>query len=407
MISRVAVLGNEFVRQGNEFPTISLTFGEKDQQVSWRCRKINDNHGELEANRFNAAVFVRIDASHCSNKPMARNEQLIRQHKILQILERVRFGKTIEEIQAEVVDELGLSSIHVRTLKRDLEALQAAGIDVDCHDSPRGKVWKLGPLAKTATKISFSATELISLSLGRQLMFPLAGTPFWQGIESFWNKIQEEVPETVLTHYEKFRKTLSVLGMPAKSYEKQHGIIKTINRAIVEHRLVEIEYESPAKPKRMRMIEPHRIVLFQSSLYVIATDCEDEDMETKVRSFKVDRMSKALITDKYFKPPSDEDIDQFVGNTMQMFVRKKTNQTYVIRVNPKAARWVLEDPLHAEQQVKQLDDGSIELTVEAVHDMEIIPRVLSMGDNAEIVSPKQARQEIAKIIKQMSGMYDG
>lgn len=338
---------------------------------------------------------------------MARNEQLIRQHKILQVLERVRFGKTLEEIQADVVDELGLSSIHVRTLKRDLEALQAAGIDVASHDSPRGKIWKLGPLAKTTTKISFSATELISLSLGRQLMFPLAGTPFWQGIESFWHKIQEEVPETVLTHYEKFRKTLSVLGMPAKSYEKQHGIIKTINRAIVEHRAVEIEYESPAKPKRLRMVEPHRMVLFQSSLYVIATDCGDQNAETRVRSFKVDRMTKATITDNYFRPPADEDIDQYVGNTMQMFVRKKANQTYVIRVNPKAARWVLEDPLHAEQQVKQFDDGSIELTVEAVHDMEIIPRVLSMGDNAEIISPKQARQGIAKIIKQMSGMYDG
>ena len=31
---------------------------------------------------------------------MARNEQLIRQHKILQILERYRFGRTLDEIRA-------------------------------------------------------------------------------------------------------------------------------------------------------------------------------------------------------------------------------------------------------------------------------------------------------------------
>ncbi len=43
---------------------------------------------------------------------MARNEQLIRQHKILQILERVRFGKTLGELQDEIVDELGLTSLH-------------------------------------------------------------------------------------------------------------------------------------------------------------------------------------------------------------------------------------------------------------------------------------------------------
>jgi predicted DNA-binding transcriptional regulator YafY len=336
---------------------------------------------------------------------MARNEQLIRQHKILQILERVRYGRTLDEIREDIVEELGLTSIHVRTLRRDLEALQAAGIDIAVHDSPRGKVWKLGPLAKTPTKISFSATELISLSLGRQLMHPLAGTPFWQGIESFWSKIQEEVPDAVLTHYEKFRKTLSVLGMPAKSYEKQQGIIKTINRAILEHRAVEIEYQPPAKPKKKRQIEPYRMVLFQSSLYVVATASEIHDPETRIRSFKVDRMLKATITDDYFKPPADQDLDEFVGNTMRMFVRKKSNSTYVIRVSPAAALWVTEDPIHAEQKIKQLEDGSIELTVEAVHDMEIIPRVLSMGGEAEIVSPKQARQVIALIVKQMAGIY--
>jgi predicted DNA-binding transcriptional regulator YafY len=79
---------------------------------------------------------------------MARNEQLIRQHKILQILERVRFGKTIEELRDDLVDELGLSSIHTRTVHRDLEALQAAGLDVDSHEIQRGKVWKLGPQYK-------------------------------------------------------------------------------------------------------------------------------------------------------------------------------------------------------------------------------------------------------------------
>lgn len=337
---------------------------------------------------------------------MARNEQLIRQHKILQILERVRFGKTLDEIKDDLVEELGLSSIHTRTLRRDLEALQAAGIDVAAHDSSRGKIWKLGPLAKTTTKISFSSTELIALSLGRQLMHPLAGTPFWQGIESFWNKIHEEVPDTVLTHYEKYRKTLSVHGMPTKSYEKQQGIIKTINRAILEHRAVEIEYQSPAKPKKLRIIEPHQLVVLQSSLYVVATAKEIKDPETKVRSFKVDRMHKATITDTYFKPPTDEDIDQYVGNTMQMFIRKKSRSTYVIRVSPAAALWVTEDPIHAEQQIKQLDDGSIEVSVEAVHDMEIIPRVLSMGNNAEIISPQPARETIAMIVKQMAGMYD-
>ena len=335
---------------------------------------------------------------------MARNEQLIRQHKILQILERVRFGKTLGELQGEIVDELGLTSLHERTIRRDLEALQAAGIDVEAHETGRGKVWKLGPRAKATTKISFSATELIALSLGRQLMHPLAGTPFWMGIETFWNKVQEEVPASVLTHYEKFRRTLRVLGVPAKSYEKQHGIIKTINRAIMEHRKVEIRYSPVKTPTRTRVIEPYTIVLFQSSIYIICAAAEIEDPETRVRSLKLDRFEKATILDEWFKIPSDLDLDQFVGNSLGIFVGNKP-KNFKIKISRNAARWVVEDPWHPEQKVKELADGSIELSVNAVNDMEIIPRVLNLGAEAEIVSPASARQSMSQIVTELAKKY--
>ena len=34
------------------------------------------------------------------------------------------------------------------------------------------------------------------------------------GIESCWNKIREELPAPVLEHYEKFSRTLRVMGIP-------------------------------------------------------------------------------------------------------------------------------------------------------------------------------------------------
>ena len=335
---------------------------------------------------------------------MARNEQLIRQHKILQILERVRFGKTIDEIRQDVLDELGINSLSTRTIKRDLLALQAAGVDVDSHDIPRGKVWKLGPRAKSTTKISFSSTELIALSLGRQLMNPLAGTPFWSGIETFWRKIQDEVPSSVLTHYEKYQRTLRVLGVPAKSYEAQQGIIKTINRAIAEHRMVEIDYQAIGQPTKTRIIEPYTVVLFQSSIYIICAAHEVTDPENRVRSLKLDRFEKAKILDKYFKIPAELDIDSYIGNSLGIFVGDKP-RNFKIRIGAHAAKWVKEDPWHPDQQIKQLKDGSIELSVKAVHEREIIPRVLSLGADAEIIAPASARKSMAQIVQRLAEKY--
>ena len=237
---------------------------------------------------------------------MARNEQLIRQHKLLQILERYRFGRTLDELRDELVDELGLTSLHPRSVRRDLEALQAAGIDLAAHDSGRGRVWKLGPLFRGTHKITASATELIALSLARDLLTPLAGTPFWIGIESFWSKVRESLPESVWEHYQKYRDVLLVLGLPAKSYEKQLGILKTINRSILEHRVVEIAYRPLGQNEATtRRIEPYGIALYQGSLYVIADACEVADAENRVRHLKLDRFRKAVALDEWFKPRAD------------------------------------------------------------------------------------------------------
>jgi predicted DNA-binding transcriptional regulator YafY len=64
---------------------------------------------------------------------MPRNEQLIRQHKLLQLLERTRAGRTLEELREDMEKELALPSLHIRTIKRDLEALHTAGFDIEAE----------------------------------------------------------------------------------------------------------------------------------------------------------------------------------------------------------------------------------------------------------------------------------
>jgi predicted DNA-binding transcriptional regulator YafY len=336
---------------------------------------------------------------------MARNEQLIRQHKILQILERYRFGRTLDEIRDELVDELGLLSLHTRSVRRDLEALQAAGIDVASHSIQRGKVWKLGPKVRSAHKITATSTELMALSLSRDLLFPLAGTPFWQGIESFWNKVQDELPASVWTHYEKYRRVLHVLGMPAKSYEQQQGILKTLNRAILEHRVVEIEYQRPGGQPKTRRIEPYAIAFYQSSLYIVAAAHELPEDDERMRHWKLDRFHRATLLDQWFKPAKGFDVESYLGKSLGIFSGGKSTK-FRIRFSALAAPWVMEDPWHPDQRVQRKADGSIELTVEAAHELEIIPRVLALGCEAELLTPVSCRRRIAELIGQMARQYE-
>ena len=335
---------------------------------------------------------------------MSRNEQLIRQHKLLQILELTRIGRTIEELRDDLVEQLGLSGLHIKSVKRDIEALQAAGFNVESQHLKRGKVWRLGPWARQAIEIQPSATELISLSIGRDLLYPLAGTPFWQGIESFWNKLKSGLPAGAWKHYEAYRQVLYVRGMPAKSYQRQHGILSTLHRAIVERRLVQIEYEPPGKEPQKRMIEPYAVVFYQSSLYIVAAAHEIAAGKDRIRHLKLDRFVRATAQDQYFQRPDDFDLEQHLGQGAGIFSGGKARD-FKIRISARGARWVLEDPWHPDQKVEQQKGGDIILTVPAHHDLEIIPRVLALGSEAELLAPQTCRQAIAIIVKALAEKY--
>lgn len=336
---------------------------------------------------------------------MARNEQLIRQHKILQLMENYRYGRTLEEIRDELVASLGLGSLHPRSVRRDLEALQAAGFDLDSQDSDRGKLWKLTTKGRGTFKITASATELIALSLSRDLLYPLAGTPFWQGIESFWNKLENELPSSVWDHYDEYREVLCVRGTPAKSYQRQHGILSTLHRAISEHRVVEIEYQSIGKDPAKRKIEPYAVVFYHSSLYIIAAAHEKPiTSPDRVRHWKLDRFLKATALDQWFKKPEDFDLEKHLGASLGIFAGNKAKD-FRIKISNYAARWVTEDPWHADQKIEEQADGSIILTVKAAHELEIIPRVLALGAEAEVLAPASCRKMIAEMIAKLGEKY--
>ncbi|MGB7346062.1 MAG: transcriptional regulator [Pirellulaceae bacterium] len=335
---------------------------------------------------------------------MARNEQLIRQHKLLQLLEISRFGRTLEELKSELIADLGLSTLHERTVRRDVEALQAAGFDIQSDTVERGKVYKLGVNTTGVHEIGISATELIALSIGRELLYPLLGTQYWRGIETFWNKIQETVPNGVFDHYANYRKTLHVFGTPSKTYEKHEGMLKTINRAILEHRIVEVDYEPTGKPVSKRRIEPYGLAVYQSSIYVIAAVPEIADPSDRLRNWKLDRFKKATALDEYFKPDPNVDVSKYLGRSIGIFSGDHPTDVK-IKLGPRAASWVREDPWHPEQKLDFQDDGSAVLTVPASHPREVLPKVLSLGTDAEVIGPVEFRDAVAEAVTELASRY--
>jgi len=342
---------------------------------------------------------------------MARNEQLIRQHKIMQLLEASRYGRTLEELRDELVRDLGLTNLHARTVRRDIEALTAAGLDIRSDTLERGKVYMLGRVERGIHKISVSSTELIALSIGRELLFPLLGTQYWQGIESFWNKLNESVPEGVWELFQKYRKSIHVFGTLGKTYEKHEGMLRTINRAIAEHRVLEIQYKPTGKAESIREIEPYGLAVYQSSIYVVAAATEVTDPAERLRHWKLDRFTRATALDKWFKPDPSVDLTEHLSRSIGIF---SGDSPVLVRIQlgESAAAWVREDPWHPDQLLEPIqnedsatEDLAVMLTVPASHPRELLPKVLSLGADAEVISPESFRSAVAEAVKKLAARY--
>ena len=111
---------------------------------------------------------------------MPRNDQVTRQWHLLRLLESSH-GVTMQEM----VDRLPADyPRHHRTVRRDLEALEAAGFPI-INERTDGHVrWRLMDGFRHAAALLFSPTELMALVISRSLLQPLAGTHIQTALDS-------------------------------------------------------------------------------------------------------------------------------------------------------------------------------------------------------------------------------
>jgi proteasome accessory factor B len=80
-------------------------------------------------------------------------------------------------------------------------------------------------------------------------------------------------------------------------------------------------------------------------------------------------------------------------------------QTVRLRFTPGVARRVRESVWHRSQQLRDLPDGALELTVRVAGIVEIRPWILSWGDAVEVLEPADLRASVAALLEGAASLY--
>ncbi|HEV8717426.1 MAG TPA: WYL domain-containing protein [Candidatus Binatia bacterium] len=115
---------------------------------------------------------------------MSRNDQVIRQWFLLQKLGSGR-GATLQELAATLPEDC---SRHPRTIRRDLEALDAVPFPLLTERVGGQTRWRLMDGSRRVPALAFSPTELMALVFSRDLLKPLDGTYLKASLDSAFNK---------------------------------------------------------------------------------------------------------------------------------------------------------------------------------------------------------------------------
>ena len=324
---------------------------------------------------------------------MARGDQLARQWIIFQQLMASRYGKTVNDLAADL-------DCHPRTVYRDLEALQVGGFPIYNEKVNGTNYWALMESAKKPVPIPFSLPELIALYFGRDVLKILKNTVFHDSLESLFKKIKTTLPAESKKYLKQIERSLRAGSGPHKKYDKFKDTIETLNEAVIGKKVVEIVYYTMSRKKvTQRKVAPYKLWFYNGTFYLIG-HCRRRD---EIRIFAIDRIKMLNLTAERFEVPAEFNVDEFMKASFGVFQGQPVHVK--LHFTPDAAGYVKEKVWHDSQQISGQRDGSVVLEMDVAGTKEIKHWILGWGSQVQVLKPDSLREEIRSEAAEILGVY--
>jgi len=326
-----------------------------------------------------------------------RGDQITRVLKLGHLLRGK--GRTLQQLRAE----LGVTK---RTIQRDIQVLEQAGFPVSSVQRNRSIYWKLAYDHVAEAALDLTHEERMALYFSRGLLKPLAGTPFFDAIESALAKIGAGISAPGHSLLQSMDSQVGIAAFGMKDFSRSRDVIAALTRAIQHHFTVTLTHATPQHRNAVEYrLDPYRLQYHQGGLYLIALDHAKED----VRTFAVERIRSAVVTRNRFAPPPAATLDELQSTAFQLIHGEA--QLVRIRFSPEQAPYVAERIWHESQKLEAQPDGSVILSLTVASLWEVKRWLIGWGADAVALDPIQLRRDVQfecqSLMKQLRSAGDG
>lgn len=319
---------------------------------------------------------------------------LIRIFKIFQKIRDLSYPN-LDRLTEEISFELG--NVSKRTIKRDIATLKYdLNLPIE-YDRRRGGYY-------LAEKCEFpfpplSGGEVISLLIATNLLQQFKGTPLEKSLSSLEKKIEILLSDKVSINPKELEMALSVNISYIKLKTDVSDTFDNIFKAIREKRRIVINYHSlSSNETRERKVDPYHIYNFQGVWYF----CGYCHLRKEIRDFALDRIVSLNILNEKFEVQRDFDLREYLNRAFRIY--KGDTQKIKIWFDSYQARWIKERIWHESQEIEDLGNGEIILTIEG-NTEEIKRWIMSYGSHCKVLEPEALRKEIEEEVKKLCEIY--
>lgn len=218
-------------------------------------------------------------------------------------------------------------------------------------------------------------------------------------ISSLLERIQKTLPQSDRKTLEQLSSDLKdriiFMGTQPDFDENSSEKIKTILRAIHEHRKIDVTYATENDEKRSPRI-PLMIIIYQNEIYI---GCESASHPGDTYVLKFRRIKEVTLTKETFveNPKILEKLRKRVTLGSAILGTQEPNaEEVIIRFDSRVKFFLDEKPFHRSMKTTQEPDGSLLIKMKVEVNELLFRWVLSYADSATVIKPDSLRQKLSQ-----------
>ncbi|MEI6270104.1 MAG: WYL domain-containing protein [Methylococcaceae bacterium] len=330
------------------------------------------------------------------------SDPLLRQWEMLKLIPRER-KITVKELKNKL-EGLGFS-VTRRTLERDLDRLSIPfTLEVDTRSKPYGWRYALNMQPCNIPGLTSSeALTLILLETYLKTLLPIAIADNLAG--QFAAARQFFSVEHTDSKLQDWLKKVKVLtpGQPLLAPIIDPNIQRTVNMALMQGLQLEMDYlaAGASRAKHYQSVHLQALVQYGSVIYLVTTINDHIDLRLLV----LHRIKKAAIKNEPLHALEDFNLQAYIDKGGFGFGENPQTITLKAIFKNGLGIHLIETPLAKNQQIEQLDENQLQITVEVLDTPQLLRWLSSHGPDIEVMSPDSLRNKLADRHRLASEQY--